>query len=641
MSSPSLHLSPSQLLQVRQWLLCTRRIVPTFGETDFFMTISDNKDAGTFHMEAMQDKLKEMFALLEAPLPPSLLNILTSDEKMYEERLDSILVQLSYTLPARPQEYEGAYCPWFSILHLLLLHSVAVTLLESHAPAFEDPLETSKEFLEWASLTCAWLFPSSYFNHYWAQKANRTLFLEQLQEVKKVPEPFLIDPFNLIHEWNVLLSEAIQLYTLYPVGPYLLCLKDLEQEELKAVNSRPKNTSVWDPYAMALVGTPTISEVANTRTVQDALLEFGTHPSVTSFFKKIEQEIGEVPIPAKDHEKPEIFWRYYGTFAVQKMWEVTKREPDMIMSISDLKHNLDKDYWTLYDENKKETYVAPNQVLANPALNPVDYQKILEADLSYSIIVYKDGDDLDVIDGLHRLAKTIHLKKDVISVKMVTREMVEKGRISDTFMGTLTPSDFLPAVTLFSESEGADKSGYDVRPTLLVNGDFGDKALAMWHENLKILERCQASWFSTEMKEPSKGLWTQALWERTLQLLFGQAYRGWLAADPLTRAEADKRPALFFSLVSYLALKSLKGPGGNGPSLSSLYASLVEAKMPDASPGFDLHYVIWLRRHYLIWQTNEGEALLILNTDEERGTPQVTASTARWNKRFWDQFVKI
>ena len=55
--------------------------------------------------------------------------------------------------------------------------------------------------------------------------------------------------------------------------------------------------------------------------------------------------------------------------------------------------------------------------------------KINNADTKYPILVYKDGKDLDVLDGLHRLSKLVKNKRKTVKIKYITSEMLRKAEI--------------------------------------------------------------------------------------------------------------------------------------------------------------------------------------------------------------------
>jgi len=120
-----------------------------------------------------------------------------------------------------------------------------------------------------------------------------------------------------------------------------------------------------------------------------------------------------------------IVWRNHGTYNVYKIWKITKNIKTKRIYIDQLIHNLDKKNWTI-DQNH---YISPNQVLNDPYSSLNDFYKIIHADLSFPIIIYQDNHDLDILDGLHRLAKSILLQRKTISVKYITNKLLLKCKI--------------------------------------------------------------------------------------------------------------------------------------------------------------------------------------------------------------------
>ena len=91
-------------------------------------------------------------------------------------------------------------------------------------------------------------------------------------------------------------------------------------------------------------------------------------------------------------------WREHGIYNVQKLWKLTDNEETIRIPIKDVKHNLNKKYWSLLEgvppnelKGKKEKFVSPIQILKNPKLSPYIIDKINNADTKYPILVFKDG----------------------------------------------------------------------------------------------------------------------------------------------------------------------------------------------------------------------------------------------------------
>ena len=121
-------------------------------------------------------------------------------------------------------------------------------------------------------------------------------------------------------------------------------------------------------------------------------------------------------------------WRDHGMYDVNKLWKKTKNIKINRIYLDKIKHNLDKELWTIFIKGKKK-YITPNQVIKNPWISPLDFCKIENADLSYPIIIYDDNGDLDVLDGLHRLAKSVILKRKTINVKYISNDILNTCKI--------------------------------------------------------------------------------------------------------------------------------------------------------------------------------------------------------------------
>lgn len=123
-------------------------------------------------------------------------------------------------------------------------------------------------------------------------------------------------------------------------------------------------------------------------------------------------------------------WREHGKYNVNELWKKTKNIKTKRIYLDKIKHNLDKDLWTIL-KNGKEKYITPNQVIKNPHLSPQDAMKIINADLSYPIIIYNDNGDLDILDGLHRLVKSLVLGRKTIKVKYISNDILLKCKIKN------------------------------------------------------------------------------------------------------------------------------------------------------------------------------------------------------------------
>ena len=92
-------------------------------------------------------------------------------------------------------------------------------------------------------------------------------------------------------------------------------------------------------------------------------------------------------------------------YKIEQLWDSAKNKPIINLPISAFEDSLSSKFWDDKDGND----ISPYEVLDNPEKAPYHIQAIKKADLNYPLIVSKSN--LDVLDGLHRLCKSILLKK--------------------------------------------------------------------------------------------------------------------------------------------------------------------------------------------------------------------------------------
>lgn len=69
--------------------------------------------------------------------------------------------------------------------------------------------------------------------------------------------------------------------------------------------------------------------------------------------------------------------------------------------------------------------VSPVEIMQFPEKHRAQYERTMQSDLSYPIDIMrnKDGQWL-ILDGLHRLMKTLYLGRDTVTVRKVPPEMI-------------------------------------------------------------------------------------------------------------------------------------------------------------------------------------------------------------------------
>lgn len=94
------------------------------------------------------------------------------------------------------------------------------------------------------------------------------------------------------------------------------------------------------------------------------------------------------------------------------------------ISVEKLIWQMDVPVWP--DADGAPYAVTPNQVLQNIGQNRREYDRVLKADLRYPIEVFQFKQRLMILDGIHRLARTITLGCRKISVRYVPEDAVQK-----------------------------------------------------------------------------------------------------------------------------------------------------------------------------------------------------------------------
>lgn len=104
---------------------------------------------------------------------------------------------------------------------------------------------------------------------------------------------------------------------------------------------------------------------------------------------------------------------YYYTW---DLWDLTDGLPVQMVAVEKLAGQLDKPHW--------DGELSARDVLAAPYSNLSHCIRMARANTSYPILLLEDTGE--VLDGMHRLAKTWALGKSTIKVRAVPREVIER-----------------------------------------------------------------------------------------------------------------------------------------------------------------------------------------------------------------------
>uniref|UniRef100_A0A6C0B879 ParB/Sulfiredoxin domain-containing protein n=1 Tax=viral metagenome TaxID=1070528 RepID=A0A6C0B879_9ZZZZ len=108
------------------------------------------------------------------------------------------------------------------------------------------------------------------------------------------------------------------------------------------------------------------------------------------------------------------------SYKIEQLWECAKNKPIINLPISAFNNSLSSKYW----DDKEGNDISPYEVLANPKKAPYHIEAINKADLNYPLIVSESN--LDVLDGLHRLCRSILLQKTNIDVQKISVSDLKK-----------------------------------------------------------------------------------------------------------------------------------------------------------------------------------------------------------------------
>lgn len=108
------------------------------------------------------------------------------------------------------------------------------------------------------------------------------------------------------------------------------------------------------------------------------------------------------------------------------LWELAKTKKVIKYKMNDVKHWIYNTCWS-----KKDCFISIFQVFMQPQKFREHVKRIYTANLKYPLIVIEDKYDKygSILDGNHRFAKMIELKKRVVPVIYFTKKELYKIRI--------------------------------------------------------------------------------------------------------------------------------------------------------------------------------------------------------------------
>jgi hypothetical protein len=110
-------------------------------------------------------------------------------------------------------------------------------------------------------------------------------------------------------------------------------------------------------------------------------------------------------------------------YDLTKLWKLTERRPTVCIEVKYLVDGLEDLRW----ENDLGQAISPKMVLEDPNISPRDMSDINAANLGAPILVYCCQHPIyDVVDGLHKLAKAVKMKRNVVYVRYVSIDQLQQ-----------------------------------------------------------------------------------------------------------------------------------------------------------------------------------------------------------------------
>lgn len=112
-----------------------------------------------------------------------------------------------------------------------------------------------------------------------------------------------------------------------------------------------------------------------------------------------------------------------GTYNVYLLAELSEGLEPQDISVMDLHEQLYEDVWL--------PAPSPIEIIQDPSLDEKHYNRILNADMQYPILV--DSSNGNVIDGMHRLAKAFLNNNSTIKAVYITEDMKKDAEVENEY----------------------------------------------------------------------------------------------------------------------------------------------------------------------------------------------------------------
>jgi len=122
------------------------------------------------------------------------------------------------------------------------------------------------------------------------------------------------------------------------------------------------------------------------------------------------------PAPLPPHIVPYAFTFRWDN---EKVWALSV--PTESMDVSELVWHLDIK-WLHTPEGRFD--LTPIEIMSNPTIHSEQYDRTMNSDLSFPIDVMIHDDHWQILDGLHRLMKSIDQGLTSVTVRKISPEMI-------------------------------------------------------------------------------------------------------------------------------------------------------------------------------------------------------------------------
>jgi hypothetical protein len=128
---------------------------------------------------------------------------------------------------------------------------------------------------------------------------------------------------------------------------------------------------------------------------------------------------GQVPLELKNY----IFDFWWDMTKLHRLRLPIQTIPVQTIPVADLRWHLNLPWWQ-YDG--KFFCLTPHQVQQEPQKYHEQYERTMNADLQYPIVVRIREERFIIMDGIHRLLKTVMLGKTEITGKVFSEEDIPR-----------------------------------------------------------------------------------------------------------------------------------------------------------------------------------------------------------------------